>query len=220
MDYLCSENVNSGSSISGHELMVWRREELNKVLIHELIHYLDIDIKHEEDLDEIIKYNIGKIHYPVLINETITEMHAQFLHTIFITSKLSNDYFNNFKIIYQYEQIFSWYQFSKIMNFYNIHSFSKQNIINNFNQSSNVFSYYILKCIFSFEFCNIIFPLSYINTLLNNTNKCSVNKCSAIVRYIKNILKYKQKKFLNNIINKLNCNFNKSLTMTIFDYNL
>jgi hypothetical protein len=218
-NYLCSENVNSGSSISGIQLMIWRREELNKVLIHELIHYLDLDIKDENKLDDIIKHNIGKIDYPILINETITEIHAQFLHSIFITSKLNNDYFNNFKTIYQYELIFSWYQFSKIMNYFNIKKFSEYYLINNFNQSSNVFSYYILKCILSFEFCNVIFPLFYSSKLLNNKSECSVNKCSVIVKYIKDILKYKQKKFLNNIINKLNCNFNQSLTMTVFDYN-
>lgn len=133
INYLCSENVNSGSSISGIQLMIWRREELNKVLIHELIHYFDLDIQNEDKLDDIIKHKIGQVNYPVLVNETITEIHAQFLHSIFITSKLNNNYFNNFKIIYQYELIFSWYQFSKIMNFYNIKKFSKQNLINNFN---------------------------------------------------------------------------------------
>jgi hypothetical protein len=219
IDYISSENINSGSSISGIELMIWRREELNKVLIHELIHYLDLDIKNEDDIDNIIKYKIGKVSYPVLVNETITEMHAQFLHSIFITSKLNKNYFDNFKIIYQFETIFSWYQFSKIMNFYGIKKFSEEYLINNFNQSSNAFSYYILKCIFSFEFYNIISPVSYVSKLLNKTNDCNVDKCPIIVRYIDNILKYKQKDFLNNIINKLNCNFNKSLTMTIFDYN-
>ena len=60
--------------------MIWRREEVLKVFIHELIHYLDLDVKNDINLTKIFNYNIGKIEQPILINETmlngIIESHA------------------------------------------------------------------------------------------------------------------------------------------------
>ena len=40
---LTPENINSGSSISGIFVNVWRKEEVYKVLIHELIRYFGFD---------------------------------------------------------------------------------------------------------------------------------------------------------------------------------
>ena len=38
-------NVNSGSTLRKQYINLWRHEELEKVLIHELIHYYNIDTK-------------------------------------------------------------------------------------------------------------------------------------------------------------------------------
>jgi len=211
-DYLCSENINSGLSGSDY-IIIWRREELYKVLIHELIHYLNLDIKQNDKLDTIIKYNIGKFNYPILINESITEIQAQFIHTIYIlisdNTKLE-DVINLFKKFYLLEHIFSWYQFSKIMKFFSIDSFDEQLIKENFNQTSNAYSYYILKTIFAIHFFDILSNLKYIKKLINNNEKCQ------IINTIKYCVNNKPLNLINKII-KLDCNFNyNSLKMSLF----
>jgi hypothetical protein len=180
-DFLSSQNVNSGSS-SVKMIMIWRSEESIKVFIHELIHYLDKDVKYDYNFDNIIKIKLGNINYPILINETITELQAQLFHTIYITNYLNkiNDNYNlnisNFKTLYNYEHIFSWYQFAKIMDFYSIKKFKEEYLINNFNQSSNIFSYYILKSIIGLKFSDILFKLDHINELINNKPTQNINK--------------------------------------------
>ena len=173
-DFLSSQNVNSGSSVSGKMLMIWRSEESSKVFIHELIHYLDKDVKYDYDFNNIIKIKMGNINYPILINETITELQAQLFHTIYMSNVLnkdnivSNQDISIFKTLYNYEQIFSWYQFAKIMDFFSIKKFKEKYLIEKFNQSSNVFSYYILKSILGLNFGDILFELDHIKKLLNN----------------------------------------------------
>jgi hypothetical protein len=179
-NFLSSQNVNSGLSSSGKILMVWRNEESSKVFIHELIHYLDKDVKYDNNFNDIIKVNLGNIQYPILINETITELQAQFFHTIYISTiidKTTNTTnINTFKTIYNCEQIFSWYQFVKIMDFYDIKKFKEEYLVEKFNQSSNVFSYYILKSILGIKFGDIIFKLDHINNLINSTKSTNMTE--------------------------------------------
>ena len=41
--FISSFNVNSGSSIAAQLIMIWRREEILKVLCHELCHFFKLD---------------------------------------------------------------------------------------------------------------------------------------------------------------------------------
>lgn len=206
--YISSENVNSGSTTTNKHIIVWRREEASKVFIHELIHFLHHDIKYDIQINNIMKYNIGTIKYPVLINETITEIFAQFFHTIFITNKYAKNCFeivhntnhgvdfkfNLFNLFYSTEQIFSLCQFAKIMKYYKINKFSKKDIIKKFNQSSNVFSYFILKSILCLEWSEIICGMDYLKKYIvldkSSTKKnCNVNMCKPLIIHIKKIEK-------------------------------
>ncbi len=218
VNFLSSENVNSGSS-SDKLIMIWRREEICKVLIHELIHYLDMDIKNDTRLFNIIKYNIGNIEYPIIINETITELQAQFLNTIYQSIILNDKAFDNFKTMYNYEQIFSWYQFAKIMKYYSINNYKIDNLVKHFNQSTNVFSYYILKSLLTLRFSDILFLFDhYKNHINEKSNNCNIDKCNIIIKYITTIHKKSYCEYnilINKIIHHLKLD-DKSLRMTIF----
>jgi len=206
---LSSQHVNSGASLSENYLMIWRREEITKVLIHELVHYLNIDLKYDININKIMKKNIGILKYPILINESITEILTQFLHSIYISIYQKGSLLDNVKTIYNYEQIFSWYQFSKIMNFFNINKFDQELINQQFNQSSNVFAYYILKSILTINFPQIILNI--------NTKECNIYNCPTIKKYINNNLSNLSTKLLNKVINHLKLNDN-SLKMTVFNF--
>lgn len=215
--FLSSRNVNSGSSLSNNYIMIWRREELLKVLIHELIHYLNLDVKHDNNFNNIIKNNFGNIKFPILINETITELQAQLLHSIYISMINGEKRFGCFKTIYNYELIYSWYQYAKIMTFYEIKQYSVDNLINKFNQTSNVFAYYILKCILSLNFHNIFKLNHFQKHTKQQDGLCDVNSCNILINYIKNIYVESHNKYnilLNEMINLKSTN--KSLRMTIF----
>ena len=212
---LSSQNISSGfTSINEkkgyREIIIWRREEMYLVITHELFHYLLLDTKFlNEDkyasntpLINIINYKIsGNTQFPLLINETITEILSNFFYIMFLSIIQNNDIiqkFNKFKIMYQNELIFNWYQFVKIMKFFDINSFNSELLQNKFNQTTSVFSYFILKPILSTEFCNIIFPFPYINKLFNNNyEECNIYKCNYIVNFI-------TKKMINLKINEIN----------------
>ena len=234
-NYLSSQNINSGSSSSGHIVIIWRREEILKVLIHELIHYLELDIKYDNNLN-LLK-SLGQFKYPILINETITEIQAQLYHIIYQTiissynfktltitnlnNEILNKLFDKFKIFYNYEQIFSWYQFAKIMKYYNIYNYNQNELLIKFNQTTNVFSYYIFKCILNLYFDQIFHVIPHIRQLNNNESQliiCNVHKCDLLINIIKSILNNLPIKFINVIINKLSLNdkLNNSLRMVLF----
>lgn len=163
-DEFISTNINSGYSYSNFIVIV-RKEENLKVLIHELIHVLEIDIKYS--LDEL-DYKIGKFNYKILTRETLAEIMAQFLYCIFFSTiakiKEINKY-NLFINIYFYENLYNWLQFKNIFNFYKISNYDKSQIINNFHQLSNVYAYYINKPIF------LIYNYQLIDILLSENKK-------------------------------------------------
>jgi hypothetical protein len=214
-NYISIRNINSGLTSMNGYIIIWRREELPKVLIHELIHYLNIDIKHNQNLKSIINYNIGQYSYPILINEAITEIQAQFIHTLYILiiykDTTLTEIFKLFKNFYYLEHLFSWYQLSNIMKFFSIDSFNDDQIKQNFNQTSNAYSYYILKPIIAMRFFDILFQIKYIKKLMNNNDKCQ------IINIIKSCIEDRPLHMINQIINQLSYKSN-SLKMSLFGY--
>ena len=131
------------------DIILYRKEEVLKVLIHELIHsnLIDSKIIFSKKTNEFS--NLFCVNYKILLNEAFTESFATIINIFYIhiINKMKNKYLN---IMFQNEMIYSNYICNKIINFYNINNISdiiKKNnkCINNFPQKTNVFSYYILK---------------------------------------------------------------------------
>jgi len=135
--YICSDNVNSGSTIAGVEIMLWREEELYKVLIHELIHYFDIDFYVSDNIYNKInqlfetKFDVDDLDR---VNESYTESLAIIINSL-IYSELNKLEFNK---ILSYEMLFTQFQVSKIIE-HNLR-FGSQ-----FYQKTSACSYYIVK---------------------------------------------------------------------------
>lgn len=145
---ICPINSNSGSSIKYNIINIWRKEELCKVLFHELIHYFNLDQYNtfiDSNLDNYIylKINVnGKINSC----EAFTEFLAIIYHTTFILYQ-SNISINRFNQLINKEIAFSLIQIKKILDHYfykDLIDLQNNNII--LNQTTSVFSYYILKC--------------------------------------------------------------------------
>ena len=145
-------SVNSGFTsfeMNGDRtIVIFRKEECEKLLIHELVHYLGLD--YNENRIEQIKIN-QQFMEDFDINSDMNNINTFEAYTDFIAiiynniydSVLNND---NLEVRLENEMRFQKYQVHKIMSKYNMkHPLKKLNNGNKISQSTNVVSYYILK---------------------------------------------------------------------------
>lgn len=151
-NYIGPKHVNSGST-DRVTINIWRREELYKVFIHELIHFFEADIDDlNNELGKRIKssFNIDDSSN-VLPNEAYTEVLANILNCIIISCELYVEYHNICKMVeflLKCEIFFSLYQTAKIIKFFKFSSmteFLQKNHYKKIVQKSSIFSYYIIK---------------------------------------------------------------------------
>lgn len=211
---LTSKNVNSGLTIqelNTFKIYIFRKEEVEKVIIHELIHAMNIDINFRKDFqlyEKKIKchFNVSKKNQ-VNIFEAFTEAFAVYYNTLF-NCILTN---TSFQEVFTNEIKFSILQAIKLLKFYKLpitNFFQKDRCFSsneNWIEKSSVLSYYVLKTITilnmnKFFNQNINNNSSYLNFLINNSTK-----------FIELLNKYKS---LN-----IKC-FTKSMRMTLYDLNI
>jgi hypothetical protein len=178
------------------DIILYRKEELLKVLIHELIHsnLIDSKIIFFKKTNEFS--NLFCVDYKILLNEAFTESLATIINIFYINifTKMKE---NNLNIMFHNEIRYSTYICNKIIKFYNINNISdilrKNDIcINNFPQKTNVFSYYILKNILltnhnlfgeilnnytlEYKIINENCIIEIINLIINNINLFDMKK--------------------------------------------
>jgi len=179
---LTENNINSGLSYDNN-IIIFRNEELLKVLIHELIHILDIDCKDENYIHKknILNYfNINEL----LINESYVETWAIIINIyIVLYNKYKTNFsFDKFKKYFIKELTFNLKQCNKLFHFYNITNIKNSNI----NDKINIFSYILLKT----------YNLLYINIFL----KKYMDKKNYIIKQTYDFQKYNN--YLYNLIKK------------------
>lgn len=150
---LTEDNVNSGVNWSNN-IVLFRGEELLKVLVHEIIHALDIDCKYEIDMykNKLLKlFCINKKE--VLLNESYVETWALLLHS-FLSLYENNDMnLQSFKKVLKTQTYLALIQSSKLLLFYGINDIkdlyvNKDDKCNKlFDDNVNTFSYHICKTI-------------------------------------------------------------------------
>jgi hypothetical protein len=149
------------------ELVIYRRQELFKILIHELQHFYNFDLTTFEeretsyDLNDLIEktYNIKRVDDKFIKpNEAYAEMNATILNTIFSTVSFTKEnLINNFYL----EMSFSLYQISKLFNYEKIENSLNiyKNQSNNhivFRQKTYIFEYHYLKSKLLFQFNDVL----------------------------------------------------------------
>ena len=211
---LTSKNVNSGLTFSGidtFQIYIFREEEVEKVIIHELIHAMNIDINFRKDF--LLYENSIKCHFNVSkknkinIFEAFTESFAVYYNTMF--NCILTD--TSFQDIFTDEIKFSLLQAIKILQFYKLSIddfFQKDKCFlgnDNWIEKSSILSYYFLKTITILnmdKFFNqdINNNASYFKFLIDNSNE-----------FIKLLNKYQS------LTDKC---FDKSLRMTLYELKL
>ena len=163
---------------------IWRKEEVMKVTIHELIHLFHCD-KSMNDNSFIIdlyhkRYNINSIRVNTF--EAYTEIWANILNCYF----LSRNKYKNFVHYLSIEKEWCKFQASKIFSITNLDKKGTVDI----NKYTNVLAYFIIRCeifnrikdfikIFGINIC--CNSLNYFN-FLKNLDKCEKN--NAIIKNI------------------------------------
>ncbi len=178
-DILTPINVNSGSCYRKILVNIWREEELEKVLFHELLHFYECDFHiHDSNYNMLKSFISSKFEIKVddKSNESINEMMAILLHMIYQSERLNLD----LDMIYGYEIFFSMYQMAKIICFYNGSSYSSlfksnpNHII--IKQTTSVLSYYIIKCMLLFNINSTLDFLDKVNLKIDNNNIITYKK--------------------------------------------
>ena len=168
------EHVNSGlSDICRHnsEIIIYRKEEWFKVLIHETFHNygLDFSVININPLKPIM-INHFNIESDFAMYETYTEFWARIINIIYCANSLNCDksskgksiksrttkskstfdeFYAYFKILLYYERIYSIFQCTKILHFMNltynnlIMDKHKNKSMQLYKENTNVFPYYI-----------------------------------------------------------------------------
>tara|TARA_Y100000816_G_scaffold236206_1_gene182009 strand:+ start:1285 stop:2319 length:1035 start_codon:yes stop_codon:yes gene_type:complete len=170
-------NVNTGYSTIGciynSKILIYRKEEWFKVLIHELMHNINLDFADIfNEKDKILLKNNFFINSKYDITETYCEFWARQIN-IFIYSFYQideKDNFNKFKILYNKTLIkevnFAIKQANRLSNFI---------YLPNYKEKTNVFCYYILTSVLMYYTEDFIIWCKYNNNNLINFTKNSNN---------------------------------------------
>ena len=179
-DFLGPDNINSGLTLPGHYIVLFRKEEIIKVLIHELVHYLDLDMRNDQKELLFLYKDINLKADIINPNEAYTEILAIIFQNIWESNykKIKINDFIKFKL--NIELYWSFIQITKILKFFKYKCFddlfNKKSL---FYQKTNVLSYFFLKTILLLNI-NTIFNDFTLNNLYFNKNRFNIikNQCN------------------------------------------
>jgi len=201
-DILDSVNINSGYSnccTKTSNIVIFRKEEWFKLLIHECMHSFGLDFceintsQYEKSLQKLFNVNCELLFYESYCEFWAIIMNCA-LESYFIT--LNNDFkdFENcYTIFMNYELHFSYFQVQKIL-LHNKISYSE--LINNkmnhsmYKENTNVFCYYIIKTLL------ITFQKEFINQC--NSDNYSLLQFNGSHKNIKHFINFIEKYYNNN----------------------
>ncbi len=215
---LIGDNINTGytqsfSDMNEDYIVIYRMEELKKVLIHELIHLYNLHGFMSPSNIEINNF-IKSTNPRFSIFEAYTETLAVLIYTYYYSKKNNED----FERLINEQLNFSFLQSAKILynqKIFNINNLGKKRI----NETTNATSYFILKCA-------ILNNLNLYKNIFNEKDGISLLNNDKIKLFDENLIKsIKNRKFKENINesledlknNKINNILLKSFRMNILD---
>jgi hypothetical protein len=190
--YFDKEEVNGGACWSSPvdcDITVWRKEEIVKVTIHELIHGLSYDYK--QDTSDIIKHYQSKygITSPKMNTfEAYTEIFAELIHCYLLTRFTHKLYpsvsqCDLFSFMVSIEHQFSQMQASKVLELLQ----HEQDV----NKETNVTAYYLIKTELYNDLSNFLnFCFQYNDTIIKIKD---TTKYFDYLKKLKSVVKKKYK---------------------------
>lgn len=129
---LTPDEVNTGSTDSSG-ITIWRREEVYKTTIHELIHFFKLDYRDNKNLTEYYRNKYNCQSETINSFEAYVDMWAILINSYLCTKLLKNPY-RFFVNCINLEKTFVEYQSHKIIT-----------LDKDYNRYTNVLSYYVIK---------------------------------------------------------------------------
>lgn len=209
---LSADNINSGytqsfSDSSYDYIVLYRTEEIKKVLVHELIHLYNLHTfqNYKTKINDLIKNTNNRFS----IFEAYTETFATLIYSFYYLNSnkkynkitkngkdnkdvknVKNNFNNELNELLNKQLLFSYLQSAKILYNQNILNIDNMKIIN---EQTNAVSYYILKCM-------ILNNLNLFKNLFNNEQNYLLNTNKKVTTFDNYLLEsYNNNKFQNNI---------------------
>ena len=200
---LDSYNVNTGLTwaCSPHgQIIIYRKEEWCKVLIHELFHSLCFDFANL-NINSKIKHKLSSLfflkHCKFEISETYSEFWANIINSMLISYDITdnfNQFLKQFVIFHTIEKYFSIFQSIKVLHYMGLDyntitslDMSDKNLsIKRYAEKTNVFSYYILKMVW-------LFHLNETLDFFTNKHKNNIIYSNKDYKYLDNLIVYTSK---------------------------
>lgn len=199
-------NVNSGVSVKGEEtfITIWRAEEFQKILIHELIHFYDLE---KGTNFQHIHVNVSN-NYPMYSKELFTELQAWYIYIMYVISLTKNTYNpRDIQFILDYERTYSMinvYKFFHHFGINNVDQFLSTIDKYTINQGSSILYYYIFKAVILFSTDKIIECL--LLPQCSNVSTCSLtrhirDKIETVLKSVRfrNYFKFISEKYLGDL---------------------
>ena len=208
--------INTGYSTIGckknTQIVIYRKEEWFKVLVHELMHNLNLDFATINiDKSREMFYNLLKLNIKYEITETYAETWGRIIN-IGIGAKIKssnyNEYNSIFKDLFKKEIVFSLEQATKILKFVN-------NSIK-YRENTNAYAYYVFTSAILYNYTSFI-DWCYDN---NNKNIFNIKKTDKIIKmFTELIISSLQNSGYQKAISCLyNLDTNRSLRMSRLDF--
>tara|TARA_Y100001970_G_C14250201_1_gene871277 strand:+ start:3446 stop:4669 length:1224 start_codon:yes stop_codon:yes gene_type:complete len=230
---LSSFNVNSGytqynsTSNDNKNIVIYRKEEWFKVLIHETLHAFNLDFN-DINLNKyigIFKNEFNFIESDFNFNESYCEFWANIMNLCYYCYDYSKGNFRDFIISFEInitmEKMFSIMQLNKILNYYDLNYEMITSKTNNqmmrhiYKEQTNVFCYYILKSILIFNYEKVFLwcNKNNLNFIQFKSREKNINDFMKLIFKLKENKKFK--KILMETNDKIN---NNNLEMCLFEY--
>ena len=210
---LTSSEINSGVTIHSSDIKIYifRTEELEKVILHEVIHALNIDLKIRNNstlYDKKLQCNFNIDNKDsVRIYEAFTETTAILFNTALNSILVGSD----LNLTIENEIKFNLYQCLTIMDYFSINTLFSNTVCfsnNQWKETTSVFAYFVLKTI------SILNSDEFLEKMLKQgTSEDYYNFC------MKNAAKFIM--ILNNIKGTFNINLpylKNTMRMTLYEY--
>ena len=188
------------------EIVIFRKEEWFKVLIHESFHNFGLDFADMDNTECHSKIlRMFKVSSEVNLFEAYTEFWAEIINACFCSFLILqnknnvNEFLSNADFFINFERTYSFFQLVKTLDFMgltytDLYSSSLRN--SNYKEKSNVLAYYVIKTILIHNFQDFLSWCQIHNTSLLQFNKKGNNQIE-MCNFIEQ--KYKSNTLLDNI---------------------
>lgn len=216
-------NINSGYTLNHKSIVIYRKEELLKVFIHECFHLFCLDFSNTSGIDySKLLEPIFKIKSDYLLFETYCEFWARTLNTAIFSYHIKenitlNEFQDIFELNINIERCFSLLQMNHFLKTMNTTYYELiQGKAINYKETTNGFCYYVLTSLLMYHFEQTM------NWFIHNNQtiiKFLTNEKSILlfVEYIKSI--YNRKDYLLLLENFKSVPI-KNMYMSVFEINL